>query len=69
MRHKNKKIDLYQQRQLLLTNYEPQTFGHGFYEGTCPCVSSMGWKVDDAEYAQKTAVERGQQNLKMLTIN
>ncbi|MBD64313.1 MAG: 4-hydroxyphenylpyruvate dioxygenase [Halobacteriovoraceae bacterium] len=60
MRHKNKKIDLYQQRQItFLLNYEPQTFGHGFYEGHGPCVCSMGWKVDDAEYAQKTAVERG----------
>lgn len=60
MRHKSKKIDLYQQRQItFLLNYEPQTFATEFYESHGPCVSSMGWRVDDAKAALKTAIERG----------
>ena len=60
MRHKENKIDLYRQNQItFLINYETQTFGSDFYQKHGPCVSSMGWRVDDAEFALKTAVERG----------
>lgn len=60
MRHKSKKIDLYQQRQItFLLNYEPTSFGTDFYDKHGPCVSSMGWKVDDAKVALEVAVERG----------
>lgn len=60
MRHKEKKIDLYQQGQItFLLNYEPKTFASDFYEKHGPCVSSMGWKVDDASKALATATERG----------
>jgi len=60
MKHKEKKIDLYQQRQItFLVNYEPNTFGGEFFNSHGPCVSSMGWKVDDADLALSTAVERG----------
>lgn len=60
MRHKERKIDLYQQRQItFLLNYEAQTFGADFYKSHGPCVSSMGWKVDDATKALETAVQRG----------
>jgi 4-hydroxyphenylpyruvate dioxygenase len=60
MRHKSKKIDLYQQRQItFLLNYETQTFATEFYEKHGPCVSSMGWRVDNAKDALTTALERG----------
>jgi 4-hydroxyphenylpyruvate dioxygenase len=60
MRHKTKKIDLYQQRQItFLLNYETQTFATDFYEKHGPCVSSMGWRVDNAADALATSVERG----------
>ncbi|MFT6630111.1 MAG: 4-hydroxyphenylpyruvate dioxygenase [Bacteriovoracaceae bacterium] len=60
MRHKENKIDLYRQNQItFLINYEAETFGSDFYKKHGPCVSSMGWRVDDAEFALKTAVERG----------
>lgn len=60
MRHKEKKIDLYQQRQItFLLNYEPASFGSDFYEKHGPCVSSMGWKVDDAKKALDVVLERG----------
>lgn len=60
MRHKEKKIDLYKQNEIVfLLNYEPQSFGTSFYSDHGPCVSSMGWRVDDAEFAMKKGVERG----------
>lgn len=65
MRHKEKKIDLYQQRQItFLLNYEPATFGGSFYDQHGPCVSSMGWKVDNAKLALETALERGAKSSK-----
>jgi 4-hydroxyphenylpyruvate dioxygenase len=60
MRHEEKKIDLYQQGQITyLLNYEPSSFGTDFYDRHGPCVSSMGWKVEDAKFALDAAVERG----------
>lgn len=59
-RHKEKKIDLYQQNDIVfLLNYEPQSFGTDFYKKHGPCVSSMGWRVDDASFALEKGVERG----------
>ncbi len=60
MRHKDKKIDLYRQNQIVfLLNYETQSFGHDFYKKHGPCVSAMGWRFDNAANALTTAVERG----------
>lgn len=60
MRHESKKIDLYQQNDIvLLLNYEPQSFGTDFYKNHGPCVSAMGWKVKDVKAAHETAIARG----------
>lgn len=60
MRHKEKKIDLYRQNQIVfLLNYEPTAFGTNFYQKHGPCVSSMGWRVEDATYAHENALKRG----------
>jgi 4-hydroxyphenylpyruvate dioxygenase len=60
MRHESKKIDLYQQNDVVfLLNYEPQSFGTDFYRSHGPCVSAMGWRVEDATFAHDKAVERG----------
>lgn len=60
MRHESKKIDLYQQNDIVfLLNYEPQSFGTDFYKNHGPCVSAMGWKVDSATAAHETALTRG----------
>lgn len=60
MRHESKKIDLYQQNDIVfLLNYEPQSFGTNFYKSHGPCVSAMGWRVEDASFAHDTAIERG----------
>lgn len=60
MRHSQKKVDLYQQNNVVfLLNYEPQSFGTDFSKKHGPCVSSMGWRVKDAERALTIAKERG----------
>lgn len=60
MTHKERKIDLYQQNDIVfLLNSEPATFGSDFYKAHGPCVSSMGWRVKDAKKAYATAIERG----------
>jgi 4-hydroxyphenylpyruvate dioxygenase len=60
MKHKSKKIDLYQQNQItFLLNYEDNSFASSFSKAHGPCVSSMGWKVEDSQFALATAVERG----------
>lgn len=60
MRHETKKIDLYQQNDIVfLLNYEPQSFGTDFYKSHGPCVSAMGWRVDNAKSAHETALTRG----------
>lgn len=60
MRHKTKKIDLYKQNQIVfLLNYEASTFGTDFYQKHGPCISSMGWRVEDAAFAVENSVKRG----------
>jgi len=60
MRHTSKNIDLYRQGNITyLINFEPQSFGTKFYKDHGPCVSSMGWKVDDTSFAHTEALERG----------
>lgn len=60
MRNKDRKVDLYRQNDIVfLLNYEPQSFATNFYNSHGPCVSSMGWKFEDNEFAIKNAVERG----------
>lgn len=63
MRHKEKKIDLYQQNDIaFFLNYEPQSFATSFYKEHGPCVSAMGWKFDDAKKAHSGAIEKGAQS-------
>jgi 4-hydroxyphenylpyruvate dioxygenase len=60
MKHKTKKIDLYQQNQItFLLNYEDDSFASSFNKAHGPCVSAMGWKVENSKSALATAVERG----------
>ena len=59
MRHTDKKIDLYRQNKItFLLNYEAQSFGSDFYKEHGPCVSSMGWRVDDANFALENAADQ-----------
>lgn len=60
MTNKEKKVDLYRQNDIVfLLNHEPQSFGTNFYKKHGPCVSAMGWKFEDNDFAMNGAVERG----------
>jgi 4-hydroxyphenylpyruvate dioxygenase len=60
MTHKDKNIDYYRQGDIhFLLNKEDDSFSQAFYKSHGPCVSSMGWRVNNAEKAHATAVERG----------
>ena len=58
--HSNKKIELYRQGKInFLLNLEPGTFSTQFAQQHGPCISSTGFKVENAEEAFKVAVSRG----------
>ncbi|MAZ48118.1 MAG: 4-hydroxyphenylpyruvate dioxygenase [Halobacteriovoraceae bacterium] len=60
MRHNERKIDLYRQGQITyLLNFEPASFATNFYDKHGPCVSSMGWRVEDSNFALEEALKRG----------
>lgn len=55
-----KNIHLYRQADInFILNCEPQTFATQFSQTHGPCISSTGFRVQDAEHAFKTAVARG----------
>lgn len=60
MSHKNKKIDYYRQNDIhFLLNYEKGSFGEQFSKMHGPSISSMGFRVKDAQEAHSVALERG----------
>jgi len=55
-----KNIKLYRQGDInYIINCEPQTFATEFAKQHGPCICATGFRVEDAEYAFKTAVARG----------
>ncbi|MCL2919782.1 4-hydroxyphenylpyruvate dioxygenase [Shewanella litorisediminis] len=59
-KHKEKDIYYYQQNDInFLMNRDRAGFSAGFAKSHGPAITSMGWRVEDAEYAYKHAVERG----------
>jgi len=59
-RHKTLKVDLYTQNDIhLFLNQTPSSFATEFSKSHGPSVSSMGWRVENAQKALKIAVERG----------
>lgn len=59
-RHRQKKIDYYNQNDIhFLLNAEPTSFASRFSATHGPCISSMGWRVTDARKAFELAVSRG----------
>lgn len=60
MKHQDLDIDYYNQNDIhFLINRQPRTLAEAFHRKHGPCICSMGWRVDDAEQAWKTAIERG----------
>ncbi|OMH33748.1 4-hydroxyphenylpyruvate dioxygenase [Motiliproteus sp. MSK22-1] len=59
-RLKGKDILYYNQNDIhFLLNRERQGFSQAFAKRHGPAICSMGWRVDDADYAFKEAVRRG----------
>lgn len=57
---KDAEIYYYNQNDIhFLINRNQQGFSHAFAKQHGPAISSMGWRVDNAEVALKLAVERG----------
>lgn len=59
-RFKGKDIVYYNQNDIhFLLNNEQQGFSHEFAKSHGPAICSMGWRVEDAEFAFNEAVKRG----------
>jgi 4-hydroxyphenylpyruvate dioxygenase len=59
-KHKTKAITVYRQGDInYVLNAEPDSFASRFVANHGPCAASMAWRVVDAEYAFKHAVNRG----------
>lgn len=59
-RHKTLKVDLYAQNDIhFFLNQTPSSFAVEFSKSHGPSISSMGWRVENAQKALKVAVERG----------
>ncbi|MDP6202196.1 MAG: 4-hydroxyphenylpyruvate dioxygenase [Candidatus Marinimicrobia bacterium] len=60
MKHIDKDIFYYRQNNIrFLLNYETGGFSSGFANEHGPSISSMGWRVDDANFSLDEAVKRG----------
>jgi len=58
--HQNKKIDLYIQGGInFMLNHQKDSFAYKFQVEHGPSVSSMGWRVENANFAFEQAVARG----------
>jgi 4-hydroxyphenylpyruvate dioxygenase len=59
-RHKTKDISLYRQGKInYILNREPGTHAARFVEAHGPCAPAMAWRVVDAAYALKRALDLG----------
>ena len=59
-KHANKEIIYYRQNNIhFLLNHEKNGFATDFAKKHGPAICSMGWRVENAEYAFEKAVSRG----------
>ena len=59
-KYKNKKIIYYRQNNIhFLLNYEKSGFSSDFAKKHGPAISSMGWRVENAEFALNESIRRG----------
>jgi 4-hydroxyphenylpyruvate dioxygenase len=60
MKHKTMACDYYNQADIhFLVNTQPSSFARDFAKDHGPCISSMGWRVEDAKRAFDKAITRG----------
>lgn len=58
--NKERKVDYYNQNDIhFLVNSEAKSYAAKFANAHGPCISAMGWRVENAENALKEAVKRG----------
>lgn len=58
--HKKQKLDYYRQNDIhFLVNREPNSFAGHFTKLHGPSISSMGWRVKNAQKAMEVALSRG----------
>ncbi len=59
-KHANKEIIYYRQNKIhFLLNYEKSGFSSDFAKKHGPAICSMGWRVENAEFALNEAIRRG----------
>ena len=59
-KYDKKEIIYYRQNDIhFLLNYEKDGFSSGFAKKHGPAISSMGWRVENAEFALNEAIRRG----------
>jgi len=57
---KGRDIDYFNQNDIhFFLNHETKGFSHEFAKSHGPAICSMGWRVDDAEFAFEEALKRG----------
>jgi len=60
MKHSDKNVELYQQNDInVILNAQSDSFAEAFHKSHGPCVSSMGWRVKNAQESHDEAVKRG----------
>jgi 4-hydroxyphenylpyruvate dioxygenase len=60
MHQPGRDCDLWQQGDIqLLVNLTPGSFAESFQRQHGPCISAMGWRVDNAHAAHREAISRG----------
>ncbi len=59
-KHKSKQVTLYRQGEVnFIINHEPDSFAQRFAQAHGPSVCAMAFRVEDAAYAYKRAIELG----------
>lgn len=59
-KHSDRAVEYYRQGDIhFLVNTQGGSFADDFRKLHGPCASSTGWRVEDADFAFKTAVQRG----------
>jgi 4-hydroxyphenylpyruvate dioxygenase len=59
-RHRTQAVDGWSQNDIhFVINREPGSFAASFLKQHGPCVSAMGWRVDDAKWAFEEALRHG----------
>lgn len=66
LEHEKNHSKLFEQGQIrFIVNKKSQSFAESFYKQHGPCVSAMGWRVKNADFAYQEAIKRGAKAAKL----